>query len=237
MNSGLSLLLDFAFPCYCVSCGIPVSSKTNHLCGRCLKSLKKSEGGCPVCSSLMEEGGCGFCSGRRFYPSKHISIFEYDGAVKGIIHSLKFGGIRNVYKVLTPFLASSLEEFGSSIDYITSVPMNRKKYAARGYNQSELLALSLSKASGIPFRRLLGEKKGSAHQREFSYSARYINVIDRYETISNCNINEKTILLIDDVFTTGATINECSRILLDSGASSVFSLTVARSDLKKLENI
>lgn len=237
MNSGLTFLLDFAFPCYCVSCGTPVSSKNNHLCSRCLSSLKTAEKGCSVCSSVTDRGVCGFCSGRMFYPSKHISLFEYEGAVKGIIHGLKFGGLMNVYKVLAPFLSDSLEEFGSSIDFITSVPMNRKKYAARGYNQSELLALSLSKASGIHFCRFLREKKGSAHQREFSYSSRYINVIDRYETIRNCNINEKTILLIDDVFTTGATINECSRILLAAGARSVFSLTVARSDLKKLENI
>jgi len=237
MKRWFTFLLDFAFPCYCVSCGVPVSSENWHLCGCCLESLKKAVRDCPVCSSRREEGICSLCSGRKFYPSKHISIFEYDGAVKGIIHALKFGGMRNVYKVLTPFLADSLEEFRGSIDFITSVPMNRKKYAARGYNQSELMALSLSKASGIPFRRLLSEKKGSAHQREFSYASRYINVIDRYETVNNCNINEKTILLIDDVFTTGATINECSRILLGSGAYSVFSLTVARSDLKKLENI
>jgi predicted amidophosphoribosyltransferase len=115
--------------------------------------------------------------------------------------------------------------------------MNRKKFAARGYNQSELLAVSMSKASGIPFLRLLREKKGSSHQREFSSSARYINVIDRYETLGEYNLSEKTILLIDDVFTTGATINECSRILSSAGVRSVFSLTVARSDLKKLENI
>ena len=237
MIRGLSYLLDFAFPCYCVSCGIPVSSKNNHLCGRCLQSLKKAERGCPVCSTLSEEGGCSFCSGRMFYPSKHISLFEYEGAVKGIIHALKFGGIRNVYRVLTPFLTDALEEFGSRIDIITYVPMNRKKLAAREYNQSELLARRLSEKSGIPVLKLMREKKGSSHQREFSYSARYINVIDRYETLGNNNLKGKSILLIDDVFTTGATVNECSRILLVSGARSVFSLTVARSDLKKLENI
>ncbi len=134
-------------------------------------------------------------------------------------------------------MVRGLEYFGKDIDVVTSVPMNRKKFAARGYNQSELLAKSVSSAAGIPFLRLLREKGNSIPQREFSFAARYINVIDRYETLNNNKLIDKTILLIDDVFTTGATINECSRQLLNSGARAVFSLTVARSDLKKLENI
>lgn len=237
MSRWSSFLIDFFFPSYCVSCGTPVSSENNHLCGSCFETLKPVERGCQVCSSLTGESVCEYCSGRRFYPAKHISLFEYEGAAKSIIYALKFGGIRNVYRVLTPFLANSLVEFGSCIDMVTAVPMNRKKYAARGYNQSELLAASLSEYTGIPAVRLLREKGDSTPQREFSSAARYINVIDRYETIHNCNIKDRTILLIDDVFTTGATINECSRQLLSSGARTVFSLTVARSDLKKLENI
>lgn len=237
MNRAAAFLLDFTFPCYCVSCGVPVSSRYNHLCRRCFNTLKLAERGCPVCSSVPDKSACAFCSGRIFYPSRHISVFEYEGAVKSIIHALKFDGLKHVYRIIVPFLADCLADFGDDIDLITSVPMNRKKYAARGYNQSELLAQSLSKSSGIPFLKLLREKGDSMHQREFSYSARYINVIDRYETIHNNKINDKSILIIDDVFTTGATINECSRQLLSSGARSVFSLTVARSDLKKLENI
>jgi len=237
MNRGLAFLLDFTFPCYCVSCGIPVSTNNYHLCSRCLNSLKPAVRGCPVCSAEMEGDVCGFCAGRRFYPAKHISLFEYEGAVKKIIHALKFEGLKNVYRNLLPFAADILSDFGGSIDIITSVPMNRKKLAQRGYNQSELLARSISKFTGIAYFSIMKEKSGSAHQRDFSYSSRYINVIDRYETLGKYNLKEKTILLIDDVFTTGATINECSRIILASGARSVFSLTVARSDLKKLENI
>lgn len=237
MIKQLAPVLDFLFPCFCVSCGVPVSTKENHICRSCSKSLKYAESGCPVCSSIKNEGECDFCSDRKFYPSKHISLFEYEGAVKRMIYALKFGSIKNVYRVFTPFMAESLNLYGCSIDLITSVPVNRRKKSSRGYNQSELLALSLSKSAGIPFAALLRERGDSTPQREFSSSARYINVIDRYETVNNCNINEKTILLIDDVFTTGATINECSRQLLTSGACKVFSLTVARSDLKKLENI
>ncbi len=237
MIKRLAPVLDFLFPCYCVSCGTPVLSYENHLCGRCRKTFKFAGAGCKVCSSINQGEECGFCSERKFYPSKHVSLFEYDGAAKKVVYALKFGGIRGVYRVFIPFMVESLKRFDCGIDLITYVPVNRRKKSSRGYNQTELLASALSEAAGIPCRTLLREKGDSTPQREFSSSSRYINVIDRYETIRNCNIKDRTILLIDDVFTTGATINECSRQLLISGACKVFSLTVARSDLKKLENI
>ena len=84
---------------------------------------------------------------------------------------------------------------------------------------------------------ILIENRNTISQRSLNYSGRFINVIDRYETVNNNKLINKVILLIDDVFTTGATINECSRKLILSGAAKVFSITVVRSDLKRLENV
>ncbi len=237
MNRGVAYLLDFLFPCYCVSCGVPVSSDSNYLCRDCFMALKPVKNGCPVCSSVISGEPCAFCESRKFYPARHISLFEYEGSAKKIIHALKFEGIRDAYRNIIPFFNNIPGEILAETDIITYVPMSRKKYAARGYNQSELVARELSAISGIPLLKLLRERGNSIAQRELSFAARYVNVIDRYETIDNVNTQDSTILLIDDVFTTGATVNECSRQLLSSGASKVFSLTIARSDLKKLENI
>ncbi len=115
--------------------------------------------------------------------------------------------------------------------------MNRRKLVKRGYNQSELIARAVSRKTGIEFYEILKECKNRIQQRDLNYDKRFINVIDRYETVNNIKFRGKAVLLIDDVFTTGATINECSRILLLAGAAKVFSITIVRSDLKKLENL
>ena len=230
-------LLDLLFPCFCVSCGDPVSSSMNHLCRGCRGMMQRLDNNCPVCSASYTDDNCSTCSDRMIYFTKHISLFSYEKVSKAAVQSLKFEGIRNIYRVFTPHICERIDDFDEKIDIVTSVPMNRKKLLKRGYNQSELLAKDVSIKIGSEFYKLLREKPNSVQQRSLNYSERFINVIDRYETVNNINIRNKIILIIDDVFTTGATINECSRKLILSGAAKVFSLTLVRSDLKKLENV
>jgi len=237
MRSIFAVLLDFLFPCYCVSCGIPVSSESNHLCSDCRAELIPLSDGCRCCSSPLEGGECRYCGSRKFYPVRHISVFDYSGVVKNIIHALKFGRLRDVHKAVVPSLAEKIGEIIDEVDIITYVPMSRKKQGARGYNQSLLIGRALSLTAGVPFADLLKEKGNSAAQRGLGYTGRFINVIDRYIPVGNTKFHGKTVLIVDDVFTTGATVNECARQLLMAGAKQVFSLTVARADLKKLENI
>jgi len=199
--------------------------------------MKEAENGCEVCSGELHEGRCLICSERKFYPSRNISLFSYCSVSKAAVHSLKFEGVKHVSRVFIPYICSRIGDFDSKIDIITSVPMNRGKFIKRGYNQSKLLAKGVSSKTGIEFCEVLKENSNSIQQRSLNYSERFINVIDRYETVNNNKFTNKVILLIDDVFTTGATINECSRKLISSGAAEVFSLTVVRSDLKKLENV
>lgn len=193
--------------------------------------------GCSVCSGTLHQGCCTTCGDRKFYPSAHISLYTYDKVTRDVIHSLKFQGLKNLYKIFVPDICSRVSDFNDKIDIITSVPMNRKKYIRRGYNQASLIARGVSRRTGIEFLDLLKETGNNSKQRTLNYEGRFINVIDRYETVNRINIKNKVILLIDDVFTTGATVNECSRKLILSGAAKVFSITVVRSDLKKLENV
>jgi len=192
---------------------------------------------CPVCCGVMKDNFCSVCGNRKFYPARNISLYSYNDTARSIIHSLKFKGLKNIYRIFIPHICSKIQLFSNTIDIVSFIPMNRKKLIKRGYNQSKLLALAVSKNTGIIFHEVLKEKKNSVSQRNLNYDERFINVIDRYKTVNNYMFQNKTILLIDDVFTTGATINECSRTLLSSGAAKVFTITVVRSDLKKLENI
>ena len=150
---------------------------------------------------------------------------------------MKFGRIKGVYKNFAPYADRAIEELKEDIDFITYVPMNSRKEKNRGYNQSRLIASALGSRNNIRCRAFLKERPSSGVQRELDYTERFINVIDRYEIINYKKLRNSKVLIVDDVFTTGATINECSRKLLDYGALEVFSLTIARSDLKKLEII
>ncbi len=237
MRALFRLFLDLVFPCSCVSCGDVVPSSRNNLCGRCQSLMKEAQNGCQICSGLLYNGRCLICSDRKFYSSRNISLFNYCDVSRAAVHSLKFEGVKHIYKVFVPYICGRIEDFDKKIDIVTSVPMNREKYIKRGYNQSKLLALGVSRKMGIEYAGILEERKNSTQQRNLNYSERFINVIDRYETVNNNKFRNKIILLIDDVFTTGATVNECSRKLMLSGAAEVFSITVVRSDLKKLENV
>ncbi len=232
-----NFILDFIYPCSCISCGDAVLSSMNHLCHKCKGEIRELDNGCPVCSGVIHNSECTICSDRMFYPEMNISLFSYEKVVRKVIHSLKFEGMKHLYKIFIPHICGKIIVFNDKIDIVTSVPMNRKKLVKRGYNQSKLLAKNVSRKTGIEFCEILKENRNSVQQRNLNYSERFINVIDRYETIHNNKFRNKVILLIDDVFTTGATVNECSRKLISAGAAKVFSITVVRSDLKKLENV
>jgi ComF family protein len=230
-------LLDIIFPCECVYCGDLIPSSQYHLCHECRALLKELDGGCPVCSGVLVDGICSICGDRKFYPEANRTLFSYENVSKAVIHSLKFEGIKHIYKIFVPYICRQIECFNEEIDIITSVPMSRKKMIKRGYNQSQLIAKETGRQTGIKFCEILKENSGAKQQRSLNYDERFINVIDRYKTINNIKFQDKAVLIIDDVFTTGATINECSRKLILSGAVKVFSITLVRSDLKKLDNI
>jgi len=113
--------------------------------------------------------------------------------------------------------------------------MNRIKKWERGFNQSELIAKWLSETLNKPYLPLLKEKSHYKTQKTLSYRERFLNILDRYKILNIKKISSKNILIIDDVFTTGATINECARIIKSFGGANVYSLTIARADIKRVE--
>jgi ComF family protein len=229
------MLLDIIMPSRCVGCGRPVSSRQNHLCRTCSVRIPFLSDTCPVCSGLLENGACRTCADRHWYFTKNLTVAEYSGIAREIIRRLKFKKIRGLHIILAAIAKKKLDGHEFRADIITWVPMNARKKWARGFNQSELIAKKLSKLTGIPCRPLLREKRGTETQRELGIRDRFINALNRYHAVPNKFIRGRSILLVDDVYTTGATINECARQLLSAGVRDVFSLTIARADVKRLE--
>ncbi len=118
---------------------------------------------------------------------------------------------------------------------VTSVPLSQKRLKKRGYNQSELVARSFCEQNALVYIPLVEKIKDTKPQAELGYADRKRNVIDAYHLLPNQRkeIKGKTILLIDDVLTTGATANEVAKVLKSSGANKVVVLTFARAVLKE----
>ncbi len=236
-NLMILILADILFPCFCVSCGNFVLSSDNNICKTCAASLEILNDGCPLCCGIMVDGHCTICEDREFYPEKNIIVFEYKNVVMDAIHALKFRGRKKVCKAFIPYLKEKLDDIKSEIDIITFVPMLKDKIKKRGYNQSRLFASSIAEEWGKPLEKLLRERSKSGVQRDLNYTERFINVIDRYEITDRFRITDKNILIIDDVFTTGATLNECARCLKNAGAKRVFTGAIARSDIRKPDSV
>ena len=230
-------IADILFPVKCVSCGDPVLSGDMGICPECCSNLPYISDGCARCNGIIHDGICTICSDRKFYPERNIMLFEYKGAAMKMVHAFKFKGLKCVSGAIIPPSCEKLAEISGEFDIITSVPMAGKKVKARGYNQSAIIAEGMAKNLGKLYQPILRERENSLVQRDLNYTERFINVIDRYEIIENNRIIDKKILIVDDVFTTGATLNECSRCVLAGGASKVFTFAVARSDLRRPDSI
>ncbi len=229
------ILLDILFPSRCAACGSTVASTDRHLCPSCAGRIPLIEEGCPFCSSQADNTPCTACSDRHWYIARHIAISDYSGVMKSAIRKMKFGGIRAIYSVLGSLAARELARRSLWADIITWVPMNSRKQWRRGFNQSERISTYISRKTGIPRRPLLKEKRGAGAQRDLGLRDRFIHSLGRYEPVKGPDLSGKSVLIIDDVYTTGSTINECARQLLMAGAERVFSLTIARTDIKRLE--
>ncbi len=227
-------IADFLFPSSCVNCGKVISIKQDFLCNKCFQEIIFIDKKCEICSGVLIDDRCAICSDRKLYVLKNFTIAEYRGVMKEILHNYKFNKKRRLHLHLSKLAYKKIGSQSDLFDLITSVPMSRKKKWQRGFNQSEIIAKRLSRKLNKVYHPLLKEKSRFKTQRELGYRERFLNILDRYK-ISNKNINGKSILLIDDVFTTGATINECARILKSFGATRVYSLTMARANIKRVE--
>jgi len=159
---------------------------------------------------------------------------SYDGGLRELIHLLKYDGVRPAAGVLGRMLAEVVDGFGSEFRsaVVVPVPLHGSKLRQRGFNQAEEIARAalknlrrseLTLAPGVLHRRRATESQTglSDHQRQQ-------NVRGAFEVASSEAITDKDVLLVDDVFTTGATVSECVRVLRRAGADRVFVATVAR---------
>lgn len=214
-------IFNMFFPSKCGFCN-NITENGNYICSKCEKfKYNEDREHCILCGKkiyLVREI-CKECRERRVYYEKLIYYSEYKDVLKDRIISYKFNDKPYFYHFFSELMLPKVLE--EHVDLITSVPISKKRMKERGYNQSELIAKKLAKLTDKPYIKVLVKKHETKRQSELSKQERAINIKNSFEVVNNGDIKGKEILLVDDVFTTGATVNECSRILKGSGAKSV----------------
>jgi len=191
---------------------------------------------CPKCGRFFDINRkpdlCPDCQEQGWSFSLHRSSFRYEGLIKEIILLYKYGKIKILGQALARKSLSVLagSELWIGLEVIVPVPLYSSRERERGFNQSEVIARELSRSKKLKLvSRALIKVKDTPPQASLEALARRENVKGVYRVRQKEAIKDKIVLLVDDVFTTGSTIEECSRVLMEAGAKEVRAMTVAQA--------
>ncbi|MFC1993527.1 ComF family protein [Chloroflexota bacterium] len=219
--------LDLLFPQWCIGCG----KEGAFLCHSCLRSLPRILPPlCPKCGRPQSSGIlCPGCVGWQAEIDGIRSQFQFDGVIRQAIHQLKYRNLRALAVPLAELLNDYLISNPVPGDTLVPVPLHQKRLRERGYNQSSLLAKELGKLTGLPVLDdcLIRQRHALPQAKTSTVDERRSNVADAFACRNN-KIQDKRVLLIDDVFTSGATFDACATALKAAGAISVWGLALAR---------
>ncbi len=218
--------LRWIFPPECLLCQSNDMEVLNQVCPKCWASLPRN----------TDAEMSGLWLSREKIETIHIAqffaFFQFDGGIQHIIHELKYSGRTRVAKEIVQSLTGDLSTTFQKIEFdeLIPVPLHSKKLRERGFNQSELIAVELSTVLDRPMRSdLLKRVRHTESQTLLTAEERLRNVSNAFEVSSIENAKNKTLLLVDDLITTGSTFNECAETLLNAGANNVYALAVARA--------
>lgn len=236
MTNFINKIVSLVFPANlkCISCNNELHKKTSfNLCKNCFEKIKFIQNPCLVCGENMlnENVVCINCKARsKTYFESCRSYGVYEGIFKSLILKSKFANKKYVINSLVEFLYQTYKLNNFYCDLITFIPSKQTSIKQRGYNLSHELAKGLSKKLNIPFLSTLECNKQS-NQLNKNYIDRQKNIVGAFKSL-NINLQNKTVLIVDDVYTTGATLNEVSRVLKNNKAKKVYCLTVAHTPKK-----
>ena len=225
----------YPMDCTCDVCGEELVAGTRHrLCSDCIAKLPFANGHRCLCCGVPladESDYCNRCQYERGAFVKNRSPLVYEGETRKIIYSLKFGRKKYLAQTLGALMADEFLKDNMEADIIVYVPMTEAEEKKRGFNQSELLAEEVGKRLNIAVLPALVKIKETKAQKELGGKERAQNLEGAFACVFE-QVNNRKILLIDDIFTTGATANECAKVLLKAKAREVNVLTAAVAKLK-----
>lgn len=221
------MALNFLFPQWCLGCG----REGSLICPSCCNSLSRiTPPLCPKCGQPQASGI--LCPTCVSWPAKIDGIrspFRFDGVMRQAIHQLKYRNLRALAVTLSQLLRDYLVANPIPAEVLVPVPLHPKRWRERGYNQSGLLARELGKLTGLAVVDdcLIRQRTAPPQARSASVEERRRNVAEAF-ICRDHQLRGRAVLLIDDVATSGATLDACAAAVKASGAASVWGLTLAR---------
>jgi len=231
------LLLDLIFPRECLGCG----QENVYLCKQCYKKIELNKKFyCALCKRESTFGKiCDFCQKESALIAIWVATDYNNNVLQALIHNLKYKYLEDLSQVLADLMISYLEinkifqQFGINNEntIIVPVPLHKKRHLLRGFNQSDLLAEKISDFYKIKKLNLLNRKINTPSQIDLKRKERQQNVKDAFIYTAKEDMDKnKKIILIDDVVTTGSTLNECAKVLQVQGYKTIYALVIAQRE-------
>ncbi len=212
----LNKLLNIIYPPVCGFCN---KIDKNFLCDSCKSKMDTLK-----ISQIQKFSD-------NFYYNEHFYVFKYEDEIRRYIIKYKFNDSAYLYKTFSQILItdSIFNEFISKYDCILSVPIHKKRFSSRGYNQSELIAKDIAYYFNMDYyNNVLIKSKNIVAQSTLDRESRMCNVQDAFNICNTNNIINKDVVIFDDIFTTGATVIECANLVKMAGASRIGIVTLAK---------
>ena len=230
-----SWALHIIFPRTCFNCAADLArGDINPLCPACMKELKPISGLiCRRCGLPLKDGGtyCRGCRGNKKFNCSFIrSSLQFTPVSRSLVHAFKYGRYVHLSGFFAPLMYKTLRQNPEyfEAEWLVPVPIHSSKKRERGFNQSLLLAWDLSRLCGVPCAPLLARKVKTKSQTSLKRKERLENIKQVFICPDKTAVKGSAIILIDDVCTTSATLEECARVLKRAGAREVLALTALR---------
>lgn len=224
----LNIAFDFFLPRVCPSCNNSLTVKEECICSNCLTKIQKVTE-----SRLQYEFKNKFEQNKFITDIYSLYLFEKDKELQSIVHSIKYEQKFVNAKYLGNILGEAIKIIKPNweIDFIIPVPLHSLKKIERGFNQSFYISKGIAKKiDAAVVQNILKRKRWTDTQTKMDKTERMENVKEAFTVSNPDKINSKNILLVDDIITTGSTISECGRQLLNAGANKVFASSIAFAD-------
>lgn len=205
-------ILELIYP---KTCGMCENISNSYLCSKCKLKIK----------NLLKLNTVQY---KDKYFNSHTYLFRYEEGIRDRLLKYKFRDYSYLYKFFSEIIVNNCN-LENNYDIILPVPIHKKRKQTRGYNQSELIAKEVAINSNLEYsKNVLIKTINTVPQSTLNQHQREKNVLGIYKVINSQIIKNKNILLIDDIYTTGSTVNECSKVLKQNGAKLVDVLTIAK---------
>lgn len=227
IRAEISRLLYAVFPRRCDICGDVVAPSVGR-CDRCVGARRVVGKICNSCGKTEDDCHCKRIVYNKPRYNAIYAPYYYEGSIAYAVRRMKLHGYRELTPAMGREMAMCLSDrCDASFDLVTCVPISKRRQRVRGYNQAELLARVVAQELGVPFVVALEKIADNDSQRTKSGYQRKGNVFGVFDLVDGVDVDGKTVLVVDDVKTTGATLSECADMLKIYGAKEVYASTFA----------